>query len=111
MVTAHQNQTEQHQAYLKYMHDAKPGEEMTLLSYFKRMEEEFAKKSEPFQAQKVLDESKRELGQTLTQDYEDKLSVAFVQQQDKSDERFKNIEIEVMMMKAAAASGGPVPGH
>ena len=68
------------------------------------MEEEFAKKGEPFQVQKVLDETKnmiRDFGQTLTQDYEDKLSrvgVAFVQQQDKSDERFKNDETEVMLM-------------
>ena len=56
----------------------------------------------------------RDLGQILTQDYEDKVSrvgVAFVQQQDKSDKRFKNIEAEVMLMKAAVGSGGTVPSH
>ena len=31
LVEAHQSQTEQHQAYLKSMHDAKPGEEQTLM--------------------------------------------------------------------------------
>ena len=97
------------------MHDAKPGEEMTLLGYFKRMEEELGKKGEPLQAQKVFDEAKnmiREFGQAMKQDYEGKLGHVggvMPQQQDRSDERFKNIETEVVLMKAVVASGGPVP--
>ena len=83
------------------------------MGYFKRMEEELAKKGEPFQVQTVLDEAKNmdlDLCQILTQQYKDKLSrvgVAFVQQQDKSDERFKNIETQIMLMKAPSQAEAP----
>ena len=64
-VRAQQRLSEQHPAYLKARVDAKPGEEQTLVSYFKHLEEDVSKVTsmqaaspDPAHAQKILNETK-----------------------------------------------------
>ena len=116
-VRTHIQMTEQHQEYLKGMINAKPGEEKTLLSYFKYLEVEIAKanKSDTIKDQKTIDEIKRmmqDFETHLTKNLDEKLShVAAVtaQQLDHSDDRIKVIERELSFIKATAAADPMAP--
>ena len=113
-VRAQQHFSEQHQAYLKARVDAKPGEEQTLVSYFKYLEEEVNKlknvqttNPDSAQTQKIVNETKGlvyQMGQDLKKDYELHLGhvgASMAQHQHDTEDRFKAVETEVMLMKVA----------
>ena len=73
--------------------------------------------SDPVHKQKMMDAAKRmiqDMAQEIKTDYDNKVSHvagAGLMQQGKTDERFKSIETEVMVMKIAAAGLQAPPGY
>ena len=119
-VNSHVQTIERHQEYLKGLITAKPGEEQTLMGYFKYLEAEIlevksASRPDAAMCQKVLDEAKNldlELGKILKQDFANQINqagAAFLQQQDRVDERFKGIENEIVCLKADVSAACSVP--
>ena len=115
-VQAQQMISEQHQAYLKARVDSKPGEEQTLISYFKYLEEEVNKikglqtGNSAAEAQKLMNETKSmvyQMGLDVKKDHDDKLGMVgavMTQHQDRVEERLKTVDTEIMLMKAAFSS-------
>ena len=119
-VKTHIQMTEQHQEYLKGMVNAKPGEEQTLLGYFKYLEAEIAKvttapRSDTTRDQKTADETKRmmqDFETHLTRNLDEKLShvgAVTAQQFDRSDDRIKVLERELTFIKATTAGDPATP--
>ena len=119
-VKTHIQMTEQHQEYLKGMVNAKPGEEQTLLGYFKYLEAEIAKattapRSDTTRDQKTADETKRmmqDFETHMTRNFDEKLShigAVTAQQFDRSDDRIKVLERELAFIKATTAGDPAIP--